>query len=74
MLGQDDAQGAPTVLLTHVRVEVGGGLVLWMRLQAAPAHEETVAQATEHAHQGDAAGTANPAALYGADDCSFGFP
>jgi hypothetical protein len=42
-------------------MEVGGGLVLRMRLQTAPVHEQTVAQAAKHAQEKDSLGASDAA-------------
>ena len=49
------------MLFAHGGMEVGGGLVLRMRLQTAPVHKQTVAQPAKHAYGKDSLRASNAA-------------
>ena len=51
------------MLLTHRRLKVGGGQMLGMSLVATPLHEEAVAHAAEHPHDGHGRRAANAGAV-----------
>jgi hypothetical protein len=51
------------MFLTHRRLKVGGGQILWMRLMGTPLHEQAVADAAQQANDKHGRGTANAAAV-----------
>ena len=51
------------MLFGHHRLKIGGRLLLRFALTGSPFHKEAVAQASEHSHNPNPIGAANPAAI-----------
>jgi len=56
-----ETYGFGEVVLSHVGLEVGGGLVFCIGLLVAPLHEEAVGQTAKHAQHPQGIGVAHPA-------------
>jgi len=63
MLGKQQAQGGPTLILAHGCLEVGGCQILRMGLMRAPLHEEAVADTPEQTGHKHGVRMANPATI-----------
>ena len=61
MAGSCETERSATVFLGHNGLEIGGGLVLRLRLARSPFHDKAVADAAEHSDEPNAAGGLYPA-------------